>query len=390
MNMFNKLTFQVNAILNSKYQTKHGMTLERLLYYLSKIYELVMRFRIYLYEIGILKSKNLPCFVISIGNIVAGGTGKTPMTIFLANYLQSKGYKVTVVTRGYKGEFEQKGGIVCDDQNNLSTQKEAGDESYMMAQLLQLPILAGKNRYESCISAIKKFSPDIIILDDAFQHLALKRDLDLLLINSENPFGNSYLLPRGFLREPLTAVQRCDAVIYTHSDSNTPSNTTTNTIADIIPASINTFKSNHTPYIKKLDTEKFVLPLSNKKEACENNIQGKIALLFSGIANNSNFRSGCKKMGFKIKQHIEFADHYQYSKQDIDKIKSIFKQGSVDFIVTTLKDYVKISDCFSDKYPVMVLDVKIEFNAENRQKFDFFLKNKLKQKKSGGRSKSFS
>ncbi len=161
--IFNKLIIKVNTIINSQYKSKQSLSLEHFLYYLSRIYEIAVLSRSYLFKIGILKSRELPCFVISIGNIVAGGTGKTPMTIFLANYLISHGYKVAIVTRGYKGEFEHKGGIVCDAKKILCTPQEAGDESYMMAQLLKLPLITGKNRFKSCITAIKKFSCDIII-----------------------------------------------------------------------------------------------------------------------------------------------------------------------------------------------------------------------------------
>ncbi len=381
MTLFNKLIIQkmiirVKTIINSKYKTKQSLSLERFLYYLSKIYKIVVLSRSYLYKTGILKSRELPCFVISIGNIVAGGTGKTPMTIFLAKYLISLGYKVAIVTRGYKGEFEHKGGIVCDGEKNLCTPQEAGDESYMMAQLLKLPLLAGKNRLQSCKTAIKKFSCDIIILDDAFQHMALKRDLNLLLIDSKNPFGNRYLLPRGPLREPCsTALQRCDAIIYTHSSSNIPKDTT-----DVIFKNITTFKSTHISYINKQVSKKDILPSSKSQTTCDSNLKGKQILLFSGIAKNSNFKNSCENMGFTIKKQLEFDDHYEYTKKDIDRIKTTFKLEKVDFIVTTLKDYVKVSDCFSAKYPVMVLDVNIHFNTENRQNFEIFIKNRLKHK----------
>ena len=387
INQLCRMEVRINSIINSRqYKTKQGFPLEYFLYGFSKIYKLIILFRHYLYKSGILQSKKVSCFVISIGNIVAGGTGKTPMTIFLAKYLTSLEYKVAIVTRGYKGEFEHKNGIVCDGKNILCTPSEAGDESYMMAQVLKLPLLVGKNRYKSCITAIEKFSCDIIILDDAFQHISLKRDLDLLLIDAKNPFGNRYLLPRGILREPLISLQRCDCVIYTHSNQDNQDNL--QGTSDIISKAIPVFKSSHIPYIKLKISENFITPsFKSQKDKIQNlkspsykspSYKSKNALIFSGIANNSNFKHSCENMGLIVKKHLQFGDHYQYKKGDIDKIKTLFKQESADLIVTSLKDYVKISHCFSNEYPVMVLDVKINFNKQNRHKFEIFIKNRLK------------
>ncbi len=379
MTMIDKLITRIHTIINSHYKTRCGPSLERFLYYLSKIYEIAVLSRNTLFKLKILKSRSLPCFVISIGNIVAGGTGKTPMTIYIANYLVSLGYKVAIVTRGYKGKFEHKGGIVCDGNKILCTPIEAGDEPYMMAKLLKLPLIAGKNRFKAGMIALKKFSPDIIILDDAFQHIALKRDLNLLLLDARNPFGNNYLLPRGTLREPLSSIGRSDAVIYTHSSSNSSQSIHIDN-NNIIPGKMPLFTSDHIPYINKIVPENyFSLPETKSKENISSYIQGKEVLLFSGIANNLNVETSCEKMGFIINRHIKFSDHYQYTKKDIDKIKEIFNQTKIDFIVTTLKDYTKTSDFFSAEYPVIVLDVNIHFNGHNRQNFELFLKNRLKQ-----------
>ncbi len=375
--MIDKLIILIHNIINSHYKTRRGLSLERFLYYLSKIYKIAVLSRNFLFKFKIFQSRSLPCFVISIGNIVAGGTGKTPMTIFLANYLISLGYKVAIVTRGYKGTFEHKGGIVCDGDKTLCTPQEAGDEPFMMAKLLKLPLIVGKNRFKAGMTAIKEFSPDIIILDDAFQHIALKRDLNLLLLDTNNPFGNNYLLPRGTLREPLSSIRRSNAVIYTHSSSNTLPNIH---IDNIIPGHIPVFTSDHMSYINKVVPENyFALSASKTRKDISSYIQGKQILLFSGIANNSNLKKSCEQMGFIINQHIKFTDHYQYTKKDIDQIKTLFNQANMDFIVTTLKDYTKTSDFFSAEYPVIVLDVNIQFNGQNRQNFELFLKNRLKQ-----------
>ncbi|MCP4670090.1 MAG: tetraacyldisaccharide 4'-kinase, partial [Desulfobacula sp.] len=295
--MIDKLTIRINAIINSNDKTRCGPSLERFLYYLSQIYKIAVLFRHALFKFKIFKSRNLPCFVISIGNLVAGGTGKTPMTIYLARFLTSLGYKIAVVTRGYKGKFEHKGGIVCDGDKILCTQKEAGDEPYMMAHLLKLPLIAGKNRFNAGMTALEKFSPDIIILDDAFQHIALKRDLNLLLLDAKNPLGNHHLLPRGTLREPPSSIERSDAVIYTRSSSNTSKNRHIDNINGIL-GNTPCFTSDHIPYINKVIPENsFLLSKESTREEISSYVQGKQILLFSGIANNANLKKSCEKMG---------------------------------------------------------------------------------------------
>ncbi len=379
MTIIDKLIIRIHTVINSHYKTMRGPSFERFLYYLSKIYKIAVLFRNTLYRLKIKKSRGLPCFVISIGNIVAGGTGKTPMTIYLANYLISLGYKVAIVTRGYKGKFEHTEGIVCDGNKIICTPLEAGDEPYMMAKLLKLPLIAGKNRFKAGMIALEKFSLDIIILDDAFQHISLKRDLNLLLLDARNPFGNNYLLPRGTLREPLSSIERSDAVIYTHSNLNSAQNIHIDN-NNIIPGEKPVFMSDHIPYINKIVPENhFSLSETKSEEDISSYIQGKKVLLFSGIANNSNLKKSCENMGFIINRHIKFSDHYHYTKSDIDKIKELFNHTKIDFIVTTLKDHTKTAVFFSADYPVIVLDVNIHFNGHNRQNFELFLKNRLKQ-----------
>ncbi|MBC2703059.1 tetraacyldisaccharide 4'-kinase [Desulfobacula sp.] len=374
--MIDKLTTKIQYIMESHQATRGGLSLERLLYGLSKVYETGIQFRNSLYKTGILKSRELPCFVISIGNISTGGTGKTPMTIYLSKYLTALDYKVAVVTRGYKGNLEHKGGVVSNGNKILCSPKEAGDEPYMMAQILKLPVIVGKKKFESGMTAIKKFSPDIIVLDDAFQHLALKRNLNLLLINAKKMPGNRYLIPRGTLREPVSSIHRSDATIVTHSDRNQ------NTVfekTDIGSQDIPLFKCNHIPYISIISLKEKDTPQSNLL----NDIKGKRTLLFSGIANNSDFKTSCDKMGLKVHRHIEFPDHHRYTQYDIDRIMRAFKQSKADYIITTAKDYIKISDDLPLGCPLVVLNVRIEFDDNNKIAFELFIKNKL-QKYFGG------
>ena len=151
--------------------------------------------------------------VISIGNITAGGTGKTPMTMHIARRFVTEGSKVVILSRGYKGE--SKGiGLVSNGAEVLMSAKEAGDEPYMMAEKLKgpgnsgVPVIVGADRYKAGLFAIEKFSPDLILLDDGFQHIALARDKNIVLIDAKTDLQNARLLPAGMLREPITSALR--------------------------------------------------------------------------------------------------------------------------------------------------------------------------------------
>lgn len=210
-----KVVKRVEAAMAAPLGTSAVFSCTALLSLLSKLYGLAVTIRLSLYRLGILKSRTLPCFVLSIGNITAGGTGKTPMTLYAARLVKKLGYTAAVVSRGYKGAFEEKGGIVSTGKKIVATADQAGDEPYMLATTLNIPVVVGKNRYKAAMTAVEEFHPDVVILDDAFQHLAVKRDLNLLLLDCTSPFGNNALLPRGPLREPLSALNRSDAVVLT-------------------------------------------------------------------------------------------------------------------------------------------------------------------------------
>src|SRR3989338_4045779 len=178
------------------------------LYSSSILYGICIKLRYFLYHTGIFKTKRLTCKVISIGNITVGGSGKTPMAIYLAKKLKEKGRKVIILSRGYKGKV--KGiGVVSDGGNILLDPEDAGDEPYLMAaKLKNIPVIVGKDRYKAGLYAIEKFNPDVIILDDGFQHIRLARDIDFLLIDLRKGFGNGHLFPLGMLREPLSGLKR--------------------------------------------------------------------------------------------------------------------------------------------------------------------------------------
>jgi len=171
--------------------------------------------RNFLYDRRILKFRYAPCRVISVGNIIVGGTGKTPVVIMTANLLKKAGLSVAIVSRGYKRQ--SKGPLIVSDGSDiLVSYSEAGDEPHIIAtSLTGVPVVVGENRYKAAMLAYEHFKPDIIILDDAMQHRKLYRDVDIITMDADNPIGSEYLLPRGLLRESQYSIRRAKAVVIT-------------------------------------------------------------------------------------------------------------------------------------------------------------------------------
>ncbi|MFQ5781092.1 MAG: tetraacyldisaccharide 4'-kinase, partial [Nitrospiria bacterium] len=201
---------------------KKGGTADLVLFPLTLfawLYGLVCRLRPFLYEKGFLPRKRADAFIVSVGNLTVGGTGKTPFTIYLAETWREKGYSVGIVSRGYGRNDKRSVVLVSDGEKMLEAASAAGDEPYLMAERLKgIPVVVSADRFKGCQWLIRHFKMDLILLDDAFQHVPIHRDMNLLLIDAMNPYGNHRLLPRGPLREPLSAARRADLVIFTRSE----------------------------------------------------------------------------------------------------------------------------------------------------------------------------
>ncbi|WP_372682208.1 tetraacyldisaccharide 4'-kinase [Desulfosarcina sp.] len=329
------------------------ISIETVLRVLSVVYGGLMCLRARLYETGVLTSKRLPCRVLSIGNLVAGGTGKTPMTILVARMIRDMGCRVVVLSRGYGGRMEKMGGIVSDGRTIFKGPEDAGDEPYLMARILRgIPVTVGRRRYDAGMMAVKRFKPDVIVLDDAFQHLRLKRDFNLVLLDSRSPFGNGHLLPRGLLREPLSALRRAHAVVYTRSEQalNRP-------IRDRWITHQPMFYATHHPIVRKVDQTDRLLA----DDALDiGMLKGKKAVAFSGLADNAQFFDSLEQAGCALVHTFSFADHYHYDASDLDRIAAAAKKKGADVLVTSLKDAVKIENVKQWPVALVVVDVIIK------------------------------
>ncbi len=314
---FNKLHYAGNSALSL------------LLLPFSFFYGLITCFRNYLYDKNFLKSVKLPAFVVSIGNLTTGGTGKTPITREIANYFNEQGKKTAVISRGYGGKLDIKNTNVISNGEKIFYDADlAGDEPYWIAKNSPNTIvITGKDRVKSGRLAVEKFKAEVILLDDGFQHRRLHRDVDIVLIDSAMAFGNGFLLPVGPLREHISALRRADRIIMTDRVSKA-----------------------------------FVCRLTGEK------ISGiSRAMAFSGIARPEPFFKSLEEQNIELVLKISFPDHYLYTEEDVNSLSDRAKAAGAEALITTEKDMVKIEPFIrglKGKIPIYALKLKVNIEAE--------------------------
>lgn len=343
----------------------------------ARVYGTAMQYRARLYQQRRLTSHRLPCKVVSVGNITLGGTGKTPMALYLARMIKAAGYRAAVVSRGYKGGAEKRGGVVSDGRVLRMGPDMAGDEPYLMAQQLLssgIPVVVGRDRLRSGRLAVKHFRTEVLILDDGFQHLRLQRDLNLVLLDARHPFGNGFLIPRGTLREPLSALARADACLLTRCPSafvgQKPSAETArkggpppgNGERRVFPAA-------HVPHLAEW--------IAGGPDDGQKRIPSRDALLdrpvfaFSGIARNDEFQAALLQMGFHLRGGTALEDHHRYTREDIAVFEARAQKQGAAIMATTQKDRVKIDSAWIRRLPLLVVGVQMDlgFYAEAFERF---------------------
>lgn len=286
--------------------------------------------------------KKLPVPVISIGNIAVGGTGKTPVTRAISNLLTENGFRVGIVSRGYRGTRETLGAMVSDGNTILTDAAASGDEAWLLARTTRAAVFVGADRFRMGSLAVKTQGVDVILLDDGFQHRRLHRDLDLVLLDWKQPFGNGHLLPRGPLREPCNALKRADAILFTRCDGG----------GGGVSVPLPCFRSCHLP-AGYPDFEDAGIPPA-----------GSRVVAVAGLAANAPFFSGLREKGCDVAACLGYGDHHIYTKKDMRQIVKLVRQKKADAIVTTAKDAVKLPDPTLWPVPFYVSDIRITFHPE--------------------------
>ena len=336
-------------ILNEKIKLHPLHPLSIVLHAISLAYLLIVQARVFFYKTGIFKTNKLSCPVISVGNLTLGGSGKTPVVEYIVRFFVEKGLKPVILSRGYGRDSKASVAIVSNGDNILLKSGEAGDEPYLLAENNPtVPVIVSKDRFLGGKTAISKFNPDVIILDDGFQHLSLARDRNIALINCIKPLENGHIFPAGSLREPISALKRADMILYTHSDE-APDNCCENL----------TIKQD----ILKLETihafDK-IIRINDQKTVPLKELNKKKVLVFCGIGEPDSFIRKIRQLGAKVVHSESFPDHYVYKMDDLQSISEISEKLKADFILTTQKDGVKIKE-LTPLLPIWIVRMKIEF-----------------------------
>lgn len=352
-------------IVYDRAEGKGARALQFFLHGLSYIFEGIVLLRFYLYNKRIFRNQPLGCLVVVVGNLTVGGTGKTPVVERFARSLTERGRTVAVLSRGYKSKKEPgyqrikrwflhqeapPPKVVSDGTTVFLKSDVAGDEPYMLAKNLPgVAVVVDKNRVKAGEYAIREFGADTLVLDDGFQYLPLRGQLNLLLIDRSNPFGNGHLLPRGILREPIRHIRRASYIFITKSKGEDHSELYAtirkyNQEAEIIECC-------HKPqYFKQVNGAKqFSLP----------EIAGKKVLALSAIANPIGFEDFLTDHGAEIVERRRFIDHHRFTAWQIEEVFTAAKEAGAEFVVTTEKDAVRIEEDFSPPIPFFYLRMEI-------------------------------
>ena len=333
---------------------------EKLLRPVGALYTAIVTLRNTLYTRGIFQAHRLPCTVISVGNIVVGGTGKTPTVIAIAKQLQEDGVRIAILLRGYKRQSREKITVVSDGEKRLCSHTESGDEADMMARLLPgIPIIVGRNRYAAGQLAIERFKSDVLILDDGFQHRQLHRDVDIVTVDATRPFGTGQLLPAGTLREPLTALRRADILLLTRADKPAQVSRIRGKLGTLAP---------NTPILESVHRPMHLYRLhafGNTEPLSLNWLRGKRLLAICGIGNPNAFVATLNQYTPETVDLLEFPDHHAYTEADCQRIQCRLKQMGAAFIVTTQKDEQKLARFLRRLPQVTVLAVAVVMTDGN-------------------------
>jgi tetraacyldisaccharide 4'-kinase len=288
----------------------------------SSIFGTGVRARNALYNRGIARARKLAGPVVSVGNLSVGGSGKTPFVLLLGELLKSRGIQFDILSRGY-GRKKRGGARVDPAGSSL----DFGDEPLLLARRLGVPVIVDEDRYEAGLLAERSFGPHLHLLDDAFQHRALARDFDIVLVTPED--ARDRLLPGGRLREPLTSLSRADAVVLTSG------------------ASLESFPVNG----------KLVWRV--RRGISLENIPAR-PVVFCGIARPQNFLLQLRTAGIEPVAQALYRDHHAYTERDIQDLLKLRQQSEAESFVTTEKDAINLGGYLDALQPLAVIPVKME------------------------------
>ena len=328
--------------------------LRYVLFPLAMLFWGILFWRNLFYTFGFFVSRKLPTKVISIGNITTGGTGKTPAVIYLANILIKRGKRVAVLSRGY-GRKTAGTQLVTDGNTPVLDWRNFGDEPTLISKALSgVPVVVDEKRHRGGMFLVDRFNPDVIIMDDAFQHRAIERDVDIVLINSQDQRSDHKLLPYGFLREPWIHLKRAHAIIFTKTNLMKPA-----------PFLRSMARKSRVPRFRSvLLCGPLVSPEGEYKEILKENS----VLALSAVGDHGGFLRTLNSAGLNVVEELVFKDHHDYTQDDVELTQKHLLKSGAEYVVTTEKDMVKLDQL--DLSRIEIYSIGIEFKlskkAENR------------------------
>ena len=359
-------TFFLEVVFEERHDYK-AKTTRAILFGGSKVFTVIVKLRLWLYNVRILRDKTLGVQVIAIGNLTVGGTGKTPVVEKFARELRDAGRNVAILSRGYRSrpaplhrkfinkillrEDQTPPRVVSDGKSLLLDSETAGDEPYMLASNLKdVVVLVDKDRVKSGRYAIEKFGCDTLLLDDGFQYWHLRgRRHDVVLIDRQQPFGNEHLLPRGTLREPPSHLARAHTIFITKSDGNTAA--LRERIAKLNPGA---------PIIECIHRPLYFEDVFTGERKGLELLAGKKVASLSGIAQPESFEQSLVKLGSELVYTKRFADHHRFTQQEILNAINRAKKRQAEMIVTTQKDAVRFPKIDRRDLPFYFMRVEIQ------------------------------
>ena len=318
---------------------------------LSLVYGCIIYLRNLFYDLGWFTTEDFKLPIISVGNITTGGSGKTPLVMYLANLLIKNGKNPGIVSRGYGRK--SKGLVVVYDGKEMKVKVEsAGDEPFLMASILKsVPVIVCEDRREAICHLVNSSTVNIIIMDDGFQHRKVKRDLDIITISANDTKNDYRLLPWGKLREPIKNINRSNALVFTKTDNFTPPN--------MLAEFQSVFKGNSIvssiiPVLMRYDSSGYHKSLPSSE----------VFFAFCGIGEPDSFFKSIKQLDIKSGGKRIFPDHQEYTKSVITELSAQIKSSNCAAIITTEKDLVKLSESFLDEFETFVIKIEMEFEIE--------------------------
>jgi tetraacyldisaccharide 4'-kinase len=330
---------------------------------LSWLYGLGLDLRWALEELR--KSVSVPCPVVSVGNMTVGGTGKTPTVAWAAEFLSRNGIRVAIVSHGYGGGEGGSFVLLKNQEPSAEIAAMAGDEAVLLSHLLPgVPVASGRRKTAVLLRTWRKLRPDIIIIDDGFQSISIRRDLDIVAVDATNPWGSGHLLPRGRLREKKEGLSRADVVVVTRCNQCKNTTKLLKEIKTLTSAAV--VKAEHIiKGVRRLDTSAQVEPKT---------LSDSSVYAFSAIANPVSFEQTLRDAGASLAGVRRFPDHHFFSLEDLREIENEAVFTRAKFLITTEKDATRLPSGWTLSRGILLLAVGISLNiTEGREKLESLL-----------------